>query len=265
MNRFHRLAILVPAVLTSCSCSVPWREHVAAPKEQTPTPALGVIKEVTVLDEIRPHELAVVKFFATWCGACQASKIPFEQLAGEHPGVPFFAIDVDKAKELAQQFGIESIPTIVIFSKGEAKDKFTGLDIERIKTHLTGKPAAQQAENEKTVTPEERATDKIVKLTHADHFNSKIPAEKIAIVKFYSNHCGFCKMIAPYYKELAEKFSNKIKFFEMESEHIGQELGEKFSIRGFPTFVIFKDGTQHNVVVGANKKALDEAIQKAIA
>ncbi len=57
---------------------------------------------------------AIVDFYATWCGPCKALSPVLENLAEEYDGkVYIYKVDVDKERELAQAFGIRSIPTLL--------------------------------------------------------------------------------------------------------------------------------------------------------
>lgn len=64
---------------------------------------------------------AVVDFYATWCGPCKMTAPILEKLAGEYKGkVDFYKIDIDQERELAETFGIQSIPTFLFIpAKGE--------------------------------------------------------------------------------------------------------------------------------------------------
>ncbi|MEK6855398.1 MAG: thioredoxin [Nanoarchaeota archaeon] len=69
----------------------------------------------------------VVDFWAEWCGPCKIMGPIFEEGAKEFKGkVRFGKVDVDKNNELAQRFGVMSIPTTIFFKKGEQIDRFSG-------------------------------------------------------------------------------------------------------------------------------------------
>lgn len=70
----------------------------------------------------------LVDFFATWCGPCQMLAPTIEELADEYEGkIKIVKVDIDEAPETAQKMGVQSIPTIVLFKDGEAKDKKIGV------------------------------------------------------------------------------------------------------------------------------------------
>ena len=71
-------------------------------------------------------EFALVDFSATWCGPCRMVAPIVHELAEEIDEVAFFNCDVDENPDIAAQFGIESIPTIVILKNGQPVSKVVG-------------------------------------------------------------------------------------------------------------------------------------------
>ena len=68
----------------------------------------------------------LLDFFATWCGPCRMIAPFIEQIADEYPEYVICKIDVDEEPELAQAFGIESIPTLVVIKNGEVVNTAMG-------------------------------------------------------------------------------------------------------------------------------------------
>lgn len=71
------------------------------------------------------EEEAVVDFYATWCGPCKMFGPIFEETSKEKD-INFIKLDVDKASEVAREYGVMSIPTIILFKNGEEVKRHTG-------------------------------------------------------------------------------------------------------------------------------------------
>ena len=68
----------------------------------------------------------LVDFWATWCGPCKMIAPIVEEIAAERDDIIVGKIDVDQEMELAMQFGIASIPTLVLMKSGEVAATMVG-------------------------------------------------------------------------------------------------------------------------------------------
>ena len=69
----------------------------------------------------------VVDFWATWCGPCRTIAPIIEELAGEYAGkINVGKCDVEENDDIAMEYGIRNIPTILFIKNGQAVDKFVG-------------------------------------------------------------------------------------------------------------------------------------------
>ncbi len=76
---------------------------------------------------VEKHDVALIDFWAEWCGPCKRLEPIIEELAEEMQGdVAFGKMDVDENNAKPSEFGVSSIPTMAIFSDGEAVDKMIG-------------------------------------------------------------------------------------------------------------------------------------------
>ena len=77
--------------------------------------------------EKNKYPLMLVDFWASWCGPCNMMSPIIEQLAKEYSGKIVFAkINVDENPQIPNRFGIQSIPTMIIFKNGEVVDRIIG-------------------------------------------------------------------------------------------------------------------------------------------
>ncbi len=93
--------------------------------------------------EIGKHEgLALVDFWATWCGPCQMIAPVIEQLADEYDGkLKVGKLDVDANQTTAMRFNVRSIPSVLLFKDGQHVDTIIGAVakaafVEKIEAHL---------------------------------------------------------------------------------------------------------------------------------
>lgn len=69
----------------------------------------------------------IVDFYADWCGPCHMMAPAFKELSDEYVGkMRFGKLDVDANQEISAKFGVMSIPTLILFSKGKEVDRIIG-------------------------------------------------------------------------------------------------------------------------------------------
>ena len=90
---------------------------------------LTVLNDANFKQEVTSSATPVlVDFGATWCGPCRALAPIVEELAKEYAGrLKVGTVDIDQAPGVAQQFNIMSVPTLIFFKGGQAKDKVIGI------------------------------------------------------------------------------------------------------------------------------------------
>lgn len=69
----------------------------------------------------------IIDFWATWCGPCQMMGPVFEELSKDYKGkLNFFKVNVDQSNDVAEKFGVMSIPCLLIVENGQEKNRIVG-------------------------------------------------------------------------------------------------------------------------------------------
>ncbi len=101
------------------------------------------VSDTDFSEEIEQHEgVAVVDFWATWCGPCQIVAPVIEQIAEEYEGrVKVAKLDVDGNQMTAMKYNVRSIPSVLFFKNGEHVDTVVGAVpktylVDKLEQHL---------------------------------------------------------------------------------------------------------------------------------
>ena len=76
--------------------------------------------------EISNNDLLLVDFWAEWCGPCKSMHPIFTRMAKKYKQVRFARVNVDNAQDIAMKYGVQSIPTFIMFKNGEIANQMVG-------------------------------------------------------------------------------------------------------------------------------------------
>lgn len=87
---------------------------------------LNITKENFENEVVKSEKVVLLDFFATWCGPCRMVSPIIDEIADENEHIVVGKVDVDAQSELATQFQVYSIPTLVVLKDGKVVKQATG-------------------------------------------------------------------------------------------------------------------------------------------
>ncbi|KAH7443242.1 hypothetical protein KP509_02G027000 [Ceratopteris richardii] len=84
-------------------------------------------------------------------------------------------------------------------------------------------------------------------------------SNKVVVVDFTATWCGPCRMIAPFYEELSEKYSNLI-FLKVDVDQLS-DISAAYEVRAMPTFMFIENGAVVEKIVGADRTKLEAMVK----
>ena len=94
----------------------------------------NIVNEMPVIEltsqnfnqEIRNINLLLVDFWAEWCGPCKSMHPIFTRMAKKYKQIRFARVNVDDAQDIAMKYGVQSIPTFIMFKNAEVVNRMVG-------------------------------------------------------------------------------------------------------------------------------------------
>lgn len=109
----------------------------------------------------------------------------------------------------------------------------------------------------------------VLEITSEQHLETYLTATPIVVVDFFATWCPPCRMVGPELEtwdnaiasSLPEDSSRVVSFCKVDVDKFS-DLSQRYNVTSMPTFLIFVDGKQEAVVVGANMRGLREAVAR---
>uniref|UniRef100_A0A8D0GTQ8 Thioredoxin domain-containing protein 5 n=1 Tax=Sphenodon punctatus TaxID=8508 RepID=A0A8D0GTQ8_SPHPU len=203
-----------------------------------------------------------IKFFAPWCGHCKALAPTWEQLASLHEDsetVTIGRIDCTLYYEVCSENQVRGYPTLLWFKDGEKVDQYKGkrdldslkeyVETQRQSTKVAAGGAKPTEEPQQSGGPTHDEEDKVLTLSEND-FDQTV-SKGVTFIKFYAPWCGHCKNMASTWADLSKKQFpglTDVKIAEVDCT-VEHNVCSRFSVRGYPTLVLFRGGekvSEHN-------------------
>lgn len=97
---------------------------------------MKIINTADELRELIDKGPILIDFYATWCGPCKFISPALDVFASLYTNITFVKVDIDKTPDIAEDFGIKSMPTFVGIKNGKHIGKVVGASKEKIQTLL---------------------------------------------------------------------------------------------------------------------------------
>lgn len=183
--------------------------------------------------------------YAPWCFHCKKTKPELVEAAKEFkddPKVEFVAVDCTKFSAVCSAYDVRGYPTIKYFSYLKTQKEYTGGRTANDFIKFMKNPEKEAIEKPKVeVVP--FTSDKIVILNEKT-FDSTLQKHNSAMVYFFTEWCGYCKILKPIYSKTADllhdsNISSVLTAIDCSTSH---DICKKHNIEGYPTLKYFKNG-----------------------
>jgi thioredoxin 1 len=91
-----------------------------------PTEPIQLTDQDEFAETVRAYDVVLVDFYADWCGPCQMMEPTIESIAADSEAA-VLKVDVDRFQALAAQYGVQGIPTLLVFAEGEQAERLVGM------------------------------------------------------------------------------------------------------------------------------------------
>ena len=90
-------------------------------------PTLSVSKNNFQEEVLESDKAVLLDFWASWCGPCKSLSPVIDEISAEHPEIKVCKVNIDEEQELASQFDIMSVPTLLVIKDGKVVNQSVGL------------------------------------------------------------------------------------------------------------------------------------------
>ena len=113
----------------------------AAGEPSAPSEPIPVESRSDLDDVVGSHDVVLVDFYADWCGPCRLLKPTVDRIAQETEAA-VATVDIDASQQLAAAYGVRSVPTLILFVRGEPTERLQGVQDEATLTSLIDRHAS---------------------------------------------------------------------------------------------------------------------------
>ena len=175
----------------------------------------------------------LVDFWAPWCGPCKNLMPVLEKLAEEYQGgFKLAKVNIDEQQQLAQQFGVRSVPTVKVVKNGQIVDEFMGAQPESSIRELLGKHVMRESDSlmaaalQKYDSGDKSAIQEMINIINDDPANNNIRLHYVNVLLNEEQHDDARMILQSLPEEIREKPEVKSLLSRLEVMTMASEFGD---------------------------------------
>jgi len=198
---------------------------------------------------LKEKDLAIVKFFAPWCGHCKMMADDWEKASNQladNDKVLIGNVDCTEHRELCGKHSVQGYPTLKAFKNGvfheETYDRKEDAIVRYVNSAIGGgsdgpADAGVVADPKSEEVPEDSAygQDNVWKIVGKNFEERVLNTDKHVFLKVYAPWCGHCVAMQPAWEEFAKSLAGNDDVVVAEIDATANELPTAYTVRGFPT------------------------------
>uniref|UniRef100_A0A0K2SVX8 protein disulfide-isomerase n=1 Tax=Lepeophtheirus salmonis TaxID=72036 RepID=A0A0K2SVX8_LEPSM len=201
--------------------------------------------------------VALVEFYAPWCGHCQKLVPEYEKAGKALKGlITVGAVNCDEEKALCSQFGVNGFPTIKVFADNKKSPEAYNGDRTAQGFVRAAQNAAQKVVSSRLGgggggggsgggRKKKEGGNGVVELTDSNFKKEVLDSDDMWLVEFFAPWCGHCKNLEPHWKSAASELKGKVKLGAVDAT-VYPGLAQQYGVQGYPTIKYFPSGLKRD-------------------
>ncbi len=205
-----------------------------------------------VLQSSKP---AVIFCYLKDSGLCNIKQDEFRKLAQKHSAkIKFLRLDIDRNKDLALEYGVRSVPALLIFNRGEVLDRMTSIGYADNMETFVEKIGGSRFD---------RLPAGLLHVTESNFEETVEHSAILTILNFWKHDHEPSWMLIPEFQEMTEKYKDKVRFCIANFDD-SRDLATRFRVFHVPTMLFLRKGEALDRLLGLQPRSTVEKSIRSI-